>query len=101
MLATQTLIQAPAKAMRITVNGALPFGCTAKDLVLAIVGKLGDRRRHRPRHRVAGPAIEALSMEGRMTVSNMTIEAGRAGGAHRAGRDDVRVPGGPPDGSEG
>ena len=80
VLATQTLIQAPAKAMRITVNGALPFGCTAKDLVLAIVGKLGTAGGTGHVIEYAGPAIEALSMEGRMTVSNMTIEAGARAG---------------------
>ena len=80
MLATQTLIQAPARAMRITVNGALPFGCTAKDLVLAIIGKLGTAGGTGHVIEYAGPAIEALSMEGRMTVSNMTIEAGARAG---------------------
>ena len=80
VLATQTLIQAPAKAMRITVNGALPFGCTAKDLVLAIVGKLGTAGGTGHVIEYAGPAIQALSMEGRMTVSNMTIEAGARAG---------------------
>ena len=80
VLATQTLIQAPAKAMRITVAGALPFGCTAKDLVLAIIGKLGTAGGTGHVIEYAGPAIEALSMEGRMTVSNMTIEAGARAG---------------------
>ena len=80
VLATQTLIQAPARAMRITVNGALPFGCTAKDLVLAIIGKLGTAGGTGHVIEYAGPAIEALSMEGRMTVSNMTIEAGARAG---------------------
>ena len=66
--------------MRITVNGALPFGCTAKDLVLAIVGKLGTAGGTGHVIEYAGPAVEALSMEGRMTVSNMTIEAGARAG---------------------
>ena len=80
MLATQTLIQAPAKAMRITVDGELPFGCTAKDMILAIIGKIGTAGGTGHVIEYAGPAIEALSMEGRMTVSNMTIEAGARAG---------------------
>ena len=80
VLATQTLIQAPARAMRVTVNGDLPFGCTAKDLILAIIGRLGTAGGTGHVVEYAGPAIEALSMEGRMTVSNMTIEAGARAG---------------------
>ena len=80
VLATQTLIQAPAKSMRITVNGELPFGCTPKDLILAIIGKLGTGGGTGHVIEFAGPAIQALSMEGRMTVSNMTIEAGARAG---------------------
>ena len=80
VLATQTLIQAPAKAMRITVDGELPFGCTAKDMILAIIGKIGTAGGTGHVIEYAGPAIEALSMEGRMTVSNMTIEAGARAG---------------------
>jgi 3-isopropylmalate/(R)-2-methylmalate dehydratase large subunit len=80
VLATQTLIQAPAKSMRITVNGQLPAGCTAKDLILAVIGKLGTGGGTGHVIEYAGPAIEALSMEGRMTVSNMTIEAGARAG---------------------
>ncbi|MBT6274732.1 MAG: 3-isopropylmalate dehydratase large subunit [Chromatiales bacterium] len=80
VLATQTLIQAPAKSMRVTVNGDLPFGCTAKDLILAIIGKLGTGGGTGHVIEFAGPAIQALSMEGRMTVSNMTIEAGARAG---------------------
>ncbi len=80
VLATQTLIQAPAKSMRVTVDGALPFGCTAKDLVLAIIGKIGTGGGTGHVIEYAGQAIEDLSMEGRMTVSNMTIEAGARAG---------------------
>jgi len=80
VLATQTLIQAPARSMRITVNGELPFGCTAKDLILALIGKVGTSAGTGHVIEYAGPAIEALSMEGRMTVSNMTIEAGARAG---------------------
>ena len=80
VLATQTLIHAPARSMRITVNGELPFGCTAKDLILALIGKVGTSAGTGHVIEYAGPAIEALSMEGRMTVSNMTIEAGARAG---------------------
>jgi 3-isopropylmalate dehydratase large subunit len=80
VLATQTLIQAPAKSMRVTVDGNLPTGCTAKDLALAIIGKIGTAGGTGHVIEYAGPAIEDLSMEGRMTVSNMTIEAGARAG---------------------
>ncbi len=80
VLATQTLIQRPAKNMRITVGGSLPEGCTAKDLVLAIIGKIGTAGGTGHVIEYAGPAIEELSMEGRMTVCNMTIEAGARAG---------------------
>jgi 3-isopropylmalate/(R)-2-methylmalate dehydratase large subunit len=80
VLATQTLIQRPAKNMRITVTGSLPAGCTAKDMILAIIGKIGTAGGTGHVIEYAGPAIEALSMEGRMTVCNMTIEAGARAG---------------------
>src|SRR5690606_9358136 len=77
---TQTLIQRPAKNMRIMVNGALPFGCTAKDLILAIIGKIGTAGGTGHVIEYAGQAIRDLSMEGRMTVCNMSIEAGARAG---------------------
>lgn len=80
VLATQTLIQRPAKNMRITVNGAMPFGCTAKDLILAIIGKIGTAGGTGHVIEYAGEAIRDLSMEGRMTVCNMSIEAGARAG---------------------
>jgi 3-isopropylmalate/(R)-2-methylmalate dehydratase large subunit len=80
VLATQTLIQRPAKNMRIMVNGSLPFGCAAKDMILAIIGKIGTAAGTGHVIEYAGPAIEELSMEGRMTVCNMTIEAGARAG---------------------
>ncbi|HEX4889997.1 MAG TPA: 3-isopropylmalate dehydratase large subunit [Alphaproteobacteria bacterium] len=80
VLATQTLIQAPAKNMRVTVNGTLSAGCTAKDIVLAIIGKIGTAGGTGHVIEFAGDAIRALSMEGRMTVCNMTIEAGARAG---------------------
>ncbi len=80
VLATQTLIQKRSKNMRVTVTGALPVGVTAKDVVLAIIGKLGTAGGTGYVVEFAGPVIEALSMEGRMTVCNMTIEAGARAG---------------------
>ena len=80
VLATQTLLQSPLKNMRITVEGALPNGCTAKDLVLAIIGKIGTAGGTGYVIEYAGKAIHDLTMEGRMTVCNMTIEAGARAG---------------------
>ncbi len=80
VLATQTLIQRPAKNMLIRVEGALPLGCTAKDLVLAIIGKIGTAGGTGHVVEYAGGTIRGLSMEGRMTVCNMTIEAGARAG---------------------
>ncbi len=80
VLATQTLIQQPAKNMRITVNGALPVGVTAKDMVLAIIGKIGTAGGTGHVIEYAGDAVRSLSMEGRMTVCNMTIEGGARAG---------------------
>jgi 3-isopropylmalate/(R)-2-methylmalate dehydratase large subunit len=80
VLATQTLIQQPAKNMRIAVEGALAFGVTAKDLILAIIGKIGTAGGTGHVIEYAGDAIRALSMEGRMTVCNMSIEGGARAG---------------------
>ncbi len=80
VLATQTLQQTPAKNMRITVEGALPAGVTAKDLALAIIGTIGTAGGTGYVIEYAGRAIRDLSMEGRMTVCNMTIEAGARSG---------------------
>jgi 3-isopropylmalate/(R)-2-methylmalate dehydratase large subunit len=80
VLATQTLIQKPAKNMRITVDGARPAGVTAKDVILAIIGRLGTAGGTGHVIEYAGPAIAELSMEGRMTVCNMSIEAGARAG---------------------
>jgi len=80
VLATQTLIQQPAKNMRITVEGDLPFGVVAKDLVLAVIGRIGTAGGTGHVIEYAGSAIRKLSMEGRMTVCNMTIEAGARAG---------------------
>src|SRR6195256_6052113 len=80
VLATQCMVQHKPRSMRIRYEGELGFGVTAKDLILGTLGKLGvgGMRSHVVEY--AGPAIEKLSMEGRMTVCNMTIEGGgRAG----------------------
>jgi len=80
VLATQTLVQAPAKNMRITVEGVLPDGVTSKDVVLAIIGTIGTAGGTGHVIEYAGEAIRAMSMEARMTVCNMTIEAGARAG---------------------
>ena len=80
VLATQTLLQQPAKNMRVTVGGKLPAGVTAKDMILAIIGKIGTAGGTGHVIEYAGDAVRALSMEGRMTVCNMTIEGGARGG---------------------
>ena len=80
VLATQTLQQSKPKAMRISYEGALGFGVTAKDLILGTIGRFGVAGGAGYVIEFAGPAIEVLTMEGRMTVCNMTIEGGgRAG----------------------
>ena len=80
VLATQTLIQNKAKNMRVTVDGQLPAGVTAKDIVLAIIGEIGTAGGTGHVIEYAGEAIRALSMEGRMTVCNMSIEGGARAG---------------------
>ena len=80
VLATQTLIQKPARNMRVRIDGTLGAGVTAKDLILAIVGHLGTAGGTGYVIEYAGEAIEALSMEGRMTVCNMSVEAGARAG---------------------
>jgi 3-isopropylmalate/(R)-2-methylmalate dehydratase large subunit len=80
VLATQTLIQQRPRNMRITVDGALPPGVTAKDVILSIIGHIGTAGGTGSVIEYAGDAIKALSMEGRMTVCNMSIEAGARAG---------------------
>jgi len=80
VLATQTLIQQPAKNMRITVSGEIAPDVTAKDIILAIIGKIGTAGGTGHVIEFAGDAITNLSMEGRMTVCNMAIEAGARAG---------------------
>jgi 3-isopropylmalate/(R)-2-methylmalate dehydratase large subunit len=80
VLATQTLPQALPRTMRITFAGELPFGLSAKDMVLAAIGQIGVAGGQGHVIEYAGPAVEALSMEGRMTICNMSIEAGARAG---------------------
>jgi 3-isopropylmalate/(R)-2-methylmalate dehydratase large subunit len=80
VLATQCLVQSKPRSMRVRYEGALGHGVTAKDLILATIGQMGVSGATGHAVEFAGPAIEALNMEGRMTVCNMTIEGGgRAG----------------------
>src|SRR5579884_379372 len=80
VLATQCLVQRKPKSMRVRYEGELGFGVTAKDLILATIGQIGVAGAAGHVVEYAGPAIESLSMEGRMTICNMTIEGGgRAG----------------------
>jgi 3-isopropylmalate/(R)-2-methylmalate dehydratase large subunit len=80
VLATQTLPQQPPRTMAVTVDGDLPPGVTAKDVILAIIGAIGTGGGMGHVIEYRGSAIEALSMEGRMTVCNMSIEAGARAG---------------------
>ncbi|MDZ7855975.1 3-isopropylmalate dehydratase large subunit [Sphaerotilus sp.] len=80
VLATQTLLAKKAKNMLVCVDGQIPFGCGAKDIVLAIIGKIGTAGGTGYTIEFGGAAIRALSMEGRMTVCNMAIEAGARAG---------------------
>ena len=79
-MATQTLLQKPAKNMLVRVDGTLGFGASGKDIVLAIIGKIGTAGGNGHVIEYAGEAIRALDMAGRMTVSNMSIEAGARAG---------------------
>ncbi|TVR10910.1 MAG: 3-isopropylmalate dehydratase large subunit [Salinarimonadaceae bacterium] len=80
VLATQTLIQRKAKNMRVIVDGKLPVGVTAKDIILAIIGEIGTAGGTGHVIEYAGEAISSLSIEGRMTVCNMSIEGGARAG---------------------
>src|SRR4051812_47830546 len=80
VLATQTLLTTRSKNMRVNVTGKLPIGVTAKDIILAIIAKIGTAGGTGYVIEYAGDAIQSLSMEGRMTVCNMSIEAGARGG---------------------
>jgi 3-isopropylmalate/(R)-2-methylmalate dehydratase large subunit len=80
VLATQTLLQRRPKNMRISVVGELPFGVVAKDVILAIIGRIGTAGGTGHVIEYAGNVVQGLSMEGRMTICNMSIEAGARAG---------------------
>jgi len=80
VLATQTIVQKPAKNMRIAVNGKLPFGVTSKDLILYIIGQIVTAGDNGHVIEYAGTTLKPLSMESRMTICNMSIEAGARAG---------------------
>ena len=80
VLATQTLLAQHSRNMRVTVDGKLPIGVTAKDIALAIIAKIGTAGGTGYVIEYAGEAVRTLSMEGRMTLCNMTIEAGARAG---------------------
>jgi 3-isopropylmalate/(R)-2-methylmalate dehydratase large subunit len=80
VLATQTLLNPKSKNMRITVNGKLPEGVTAKDIALAVIAKIGTAGGTGYVIEYAGDAVKSLSMEGRMTLCNLTIEGGARAG---------------------
>lgn len=79
VLATQTLVYRVAKDMRVRVDGTLPIGATAKDLVLAVIGRIGAQGARGYVVEYCGKAIDALSIEARFTLCNMTVEAGCRG----------------------
>ena len=89
VLATQTLLAKKMKNLLIKVDGTLPKGCSAKDIVLAIIGRIGTAGGTGSTIEFGGSAIRALSMEGRMTVCNMAIEAGARAGM--VGVDDTTI----------
>src|SRR6201988_4067965 len=80
VMATQTLLQNPARNMQIDVSGTLGFGCSAKDIVLAIIGKITTAGGNGHVIEYTGDAIPALDMAGRCTISNMSIQAGARAG---------------------
>lgn len=80
VLATQTLLMKKSKNMLVRVDGELPFGCTAKDLVLYVIGQIGTAGGTGHAIEFAGSALRSLSVEGRMTICNMAIEAGARSG---------------------
>ena len=89
VLATQSMMMKKAKKMLVQVDGTLPAGCTAKDIVLAVIGEIGTAGGTGYTIEFAGSAIRALSMEGRMTICNMAIEAGARAGLVAV--DDITI----------
>jgi 3-isopropylmalate/(R)-2-methylmalate dehydratase large subunit len=92
VLATQTLPLKPFRTMAINVDGELGQDVSAKDLVLAVIAQIGTGGGQGYVLEYRGSAVRSLSMEARMTVCNMSIEAGARAGMIAPGRDDVRVP---------
>jgi 3-isopropylmalate/(R)-2-methylmalate dehydratase large subunit len=101
VLATQCLVQKRPKTMEVRVDGRLSPRCSAKDVILAIIGKIGTAGGTGYVIEYTGSAIRALSMEGRMTLCNMSIEGGARAGMVAPGRHDLCLYQRPPDGPEG
>ena len=101
VLATQTLVQTKSKNMRAVVDGKLPPNVTAKDIILAIIGEIGTAGGTGYSLEYAGEAIRSLSMEGRMTVCNMSVEAGAKAGFIAPDEKAYEYREGPPQGAEG
>ena len=99
VLATQTLLLSPSRTMEVRVDGSLGFGVSAKDVVLAIIGRIGAAGGTGHVIEFTGEVIRALSVEGRLTVSQHEHRGWRAVRPDRARRDHLRVPEGPPDGT--
>ena len=96
VMATQTLLAKKAKNLLVKVEGKLPLGCTAKDIVLAIIGRIGTAGGTGYTIEFAGSAIRDLTMEGRMTVCNMAIEAGARAGLVAVDEKTIDYVQGPP-----
>ncbi len=101
VLATQTLIQKKSKNMRAIVDGQLPPGVTAKDIILAIIGEIGTAGGTGYALEYAGEAIRSISMEGRMTICNMSIEGGARAGMVAPDEKTYEYPEGPAEVAEG
>jgi 3-isopropylmalate/(R)-2-methylmalate dehydratase large subunit len=101
VLATQTLLLKQSKTMEIRVDGALGFGVSPKDVILAIVGKVGAAGGTGYVVEYTGEVIRAMSVEGRLTVSNMAIEHGARSGLIAPDESHLRLSRGPPDGAAG
>ena len=91
VLATQAIIQRRPKTMRVRFEGRLPFGVTAKDLILALIGHVGAAGGTGYAVEYAGSAIRDMPVEGRLTICNLSIELGAKMGHDRAGREDLRI----------
>ena len=92
VLASQCLAMEPLKVRRITVTGRLPPGVYAKDVILSIIQRLGVKGGAGYAYEYAGPVVERMSMDERMTICNMSIEGAARVGYVNPDRDDVRVP---------